>query len=1382
MQKITFKVFVACLLAVIAISTHAQIVLHEATDVTQTKATLSADFPDLSVEHGFQYKYGTLPEIDEFSRLALSSVSDPVQINTTGNAWSARTVKGWVESKSNLSVGQASVMSAKVKFSEPTTVTFEWSVDSEEGIGILSFIVDGKTVREISGAVDFTQVSYQATTGEHTLQWQYKKTAATNVGLDLGMVRNIDLQNTTEGEWISKIAPTSEFQLSNLYPEQNYIYRAYENNKYSKTSEFSTLGISVYDITTDNITQTKATINAKIDQGDAKTISTLIWGYDIAFDDRYDMFDSGSNLAIIKSGTYIEGGKTKKPTLEFKSAEPCKISFKASFSGGTAGHGYITISSVEGYYCQETILSHSYSTCTRTYDLPAGSYNIWFGASYGDVYVSDFNLSNSTYGSIASYQRKKQVQFSGDSYKLESLIPNTTYSYIISVVPSYSGELPVPSNSVKDSAKQSFTTNSVKAKNQQPSVVTQSTAQIEGVVESGDASIIATGLQYKDAEGKRWSDYPKDVTATVLSQNINRLKPNTTYHYRTYIQAQKCDTVFSDIGSFTTLEVKAAKPTLIEYSQTKAKIKNAVTFGDAVIYKRGVQFRKSDEVPWMEMEDGGNDAVYDVVLEHLLPNTSYQVRTYIQPAGCETVYGDMLSFTTLAVEALKPTVIKLAQHEVILQGTVQFGDASIYQRGMQFRKQGETKWEEIEDGGNESIFTLVKKGLEMSTTYEARTYVQPAGCDVIYSDILTFKTAHYVSDVSNPEVKTTQTTAVITFMLSDTDDEIEEAGIYYGSDSNKEQWKQVSGVMEGNVVKVTIPNLKYNARYYYRPYVKVNGQYYFYDDMGNNASFVTKDITATMTFPVITQTTVQIKADIDAGDANVTGWGYCFGDSYDSENFYPYEELTEIRNLSINKKYNIGLFCSVDGEYKLIASGDFTTKDVAVSALFFNVTQTKAEMRITVNSGDAEVTDFKYCLDYGDKVRCGDFAFFSGLITNMTHTVSLYGTINGVEYSWGPYRFTTGPVSVSARASDVEQTSATISKSYNFGDATYVSSGIVYGTTTAMTEHVNNEEGEIRLTELLPNTTYYYRAYVEVKEGGKIYSSRNSFKTPAIICTTSPVSNISNRSATMNGTIDCDGYSSAEFGFQWKQMEGWNSDPAFTKGVKNEDGSISVALVNGMLEPNTDYQYRAAVRYKGNIYYASNWETFRTESEFVYYPASVYTIYRTDRENNCLILCGYYVAGSEEVVAQGYEYWNTSSSARSSKAYAVANNVIQVTTDESMQYSLDLKALADGNYSVRAFVKTSSGNTIYGNTLAFGVQGGNVTGIDNVETTNVKYSIFNHILTIYNAANLSCAIYNLQGQTVEHRLLATDCEQFYLVPGNVYIIRLSNGMTYKVRI
>lgn len=274
MQKITFKVFVACLLAVIAISTHAQIVLHEATDVTQTKATLSADFPDLSVEHGFQYKYGTLPEIDDFSKLALSAISDPVQINTTGtNAWSARTVKGWVESKSNLYVGQTSVMSAKVKFSEPTTVTFEWSVDSEEGIGILSFIVDGKTVREISGAVDFTQVSYQVTSGEHTLQWQYKKTAATNVGLDLGMVRNIDLQNTTEGEWIDVRTDNDICTLYTLMPTYKYVYRAFTKIKgekfLSSIKGLETEGIMMQDLNVSSIDYTSATFSLDTDMGDA---------------------------------------------------------------------------------------------------------------------------------------------------------------------------------------------------------------------------------------------------------------------------------------------------------------------------------------------------------------------------------------------------------------------------------------------------------------------------------------------------------------------------------------------------------------------------------------------------------------------------------------------------------------------------------------------------------------------------------------------------------------------------------------------------------------------------------------------------------------------------------------------------------------------------------------------------------------------------------------------------------------------------------------------------------------------------------------------------------------------------------------------------------
>ena len=66
MKKVVLNFIIACIFSVITTTVRAQIVLHEVTDVSQTKATLSADFPDLSDEHGFQYKYGTLPEIDNF--------------------------------------------------------------------------------------------------------------------------------------------------------------------------------------------------------------------------------------------------------------------------------------------------------------------------------------------------------------------------------------------------------------------------------------------------------------------------------------------------------------------------------------------------------------------------------------------------------------------------------------------------------------------------------------------------------------------------------------------------------------------------------------------------------------------------------------------------------------------------------------------------------------------------------------------------------------------------------------------------------------------------------------------------------------------------------------------------------------------------------------------------------------------------------------------------------------------------------------------------------------------------------------------------------------------------------------------------------------------
>lgn len=154
----------------------AQIVLYEATDITQTKATLSADFPDLNSEHGFQYKYGTLPEIDDFSKVALSTNSDPIQLSTSSTSgWIARPIKGWIENNTSIPVGQSSSVSAFINFTEDSEISFEWSIDSEENVGFLNFLVDGVNLKSISGFIDFTKMTCMISKGQHTLTWQYIK-------------------------------------------------------------------------------------------------------------------------------------------------------------------------------------------------------------------------------------------------------------------------------------------------------------------------------------------------------------------------------------------------------------------------------------------------------------------------------------------------------------------------------------------------------------------------------------------------------------------------------------------------------------------------------------------------------------------------------------------------------------------------------------------------------------------------------------------------------------------------------------------------------------------------------------------------------------------------------------------------------------------------------------------------------------------------------------------------------------------------------------------------------------------------------------------------------------------------------------------------------
>lgn len=1321
------------------INLSAQITLHEATNVTQTKATLSADFPDLNSEHGFQYKYGNFPEVDDFSKNALATYSDPICLQV--NNWHSVIGKGYVETYS----GQSGSITAKITLYQPSTVSFDWSIDAQEGCAYLRFSknagggsssFDGSSsisyveISRISGDSPFINYeSYELSAGVHYLKWEYVQIKPSSIGLDIARIKNISIQNTLPGDWNTLNTTDSTIELTSLVPNSNVVYRAYsgspEGTDKSFVKSFHTSSIEIDAVQIGEITQTTAKINHKVGFSEAvlsKGVNYMLVDPKIAALVNENMDCTGISISankweVVNHGlqytvTHESGYSYGILSLNFKTFGEKYTSYKIEFDVNNISKHSL------GCYCGlfvdgEKKVKETFGKGKSHYvvELKPGTHTLewktqrWHAnAEGGTVTISNLNIENIDSGT------NYQTSYTTDDFTLlTSLTPNSTYSVQSFVIPVGSLESPQAwQGNCSDWFR--FHTKAIEA-TVECKDVTQTSFTVVGNINRGDASSKGIGFQYKLATSDSWVNVLLNNEMAEFTQKVDRLKPANTYEVRAY-----------------------------------------------AIYENG-----------------------------------------------EYAYSNSISVITMPVVPQKPKIIFLSQHQANIQGEIIFGDASIYQRGMQFREKGVDAWTDVEDSDDGTVFTLIRKDLESGRTYEARTYVQPVGCDIIYSDILEFTTLdNYFTNCNSNEC--TQTSITFYASLADVDEgaEVEKYGFEYFIDSDgffesadsyvKSDICDVPVIPNGKELKTTITGLCPSLCLKWRAYALAAGNKIYFSGIRNNEwNYAWTDrATIKVSLESATQTSIVLKLDATQdGDAHVSQIEYALANSVqDTEVYSICGNTLTINNLESGKQYNIRFRGTVNDRLCPLLKDtswdyswfEYQTLPITVDVKFSNISQTKANMKVEVNSGDAPISGLRYRIGYGEITQCQENNLLMNLIPGQTYSVTIYANVNGKEMTWSanasdvPFKFTTKSVSSYVTINDISQTSAKIKCSSNYGDATYISSGLELGSLILNSE---SQDFEKVLTELLPEQSYSCRSFVETEEGGRVYSQLRTFTTMNIECETLPVSNISNRSATMNGTIECDSYSSAEFGFQWKQMEGWVSDPAFTKGRKLDDGTISVALVNGMLEPNTDYQYRAAVRYQDHIYYAPNWAAFRTESEFIYYPASVYTVYRTDRENNALVLCGYYVAGSESVVSQGYEYWQTGNSSIQAKS---PQSPVIIYTDESMQHEFAPGELPNGNYNVRAFVKTESGNTIYGATLGFTSSTNGYSGVEIIDS-DLPYIVAERgIVKVYNANQLDCVIYSVNGQILANRTITDSYDEFRLTTGNYIIVSLSNGLRKKIRI
>jgi hypothetical protein len=73
------------------------------------------------------------------------------------------------------------------------TVSFYWKVSSEEDFDFLEFYIDGSLHDQISGSVDWQQMTYTINAlGSHTLGWRYLKDKGTDSGSDCGWIDKLE--------------------------------------------------------------------------------------------------------------------------------------------------------------------------------------------------------------------------------------------------------------------------------------------------------------------------------------------------------------------------------------------------------------------------------------------------------------------------------------------------------------------------------------------------------------------------------------------------------------------------------------------------------------------------------------------------------------------------------------------------------------------------------------------------------------------------------------------------------------------------------------------------------------------------------------------------------------------------------------------------------------------------------------------------------------------------------------------------------------------------------------------------------------------------------------------------------------------------------------
>lgn len=467
---------------------------------------------------------------------------------------------------------------------------------------------------------------------------------------------------------------------------------------------------------------------------------------------------------------------------------------------------------------------------------------------------------------------------------------------------------------------------------------------------------------------------------------------------------------------------------------------------------------------------------------------------------------------------------------------------------------------------------------------------------------------------------------------------------------------------------------------------------------------------------------------------------------------------TVISGLNEGTKYSIRHYAIVNipGEGNIeevfYAVNDFyETLPVIGTWQLQEATQTTALLSYSFDTGDATVLE-KWLEMNGEKYELeaneGTLKL-TGLAPGKSYSPTVYvQTPNGTYACEGDY-FTTESVIISGNVTEALQTSALIEIVTNLEDDTLGTRGVEWKVNG---QTFRTEGNPCRITDLPANSTLSFRPFVYIDDFYN-YGEWENFSTQPISVTIEAADACSNTSATLHAKTECDPYSDAQFGFEWRFSDAPDDMPSTTVIAKAPiDGNLAFSLRG--LEPSQYYRYRAFVKYQEREYF-SDWISFRTAAAFVLFPPTVQTYLVTAPDGTSVILLGYVLAGSEEILQKGFEYWESEPLKRAGEKQVV------IVEGEEMKAELrDLKPHT--SYAYRSFVVTASGTT-YGEEQTFTTgEGTGIAGITEAAPFEIRLTS-NPVrevstLTIESApgATALLRVYTLNGNLVRQEELTVE--------------------------